>query len=156
MSAFSYLSLERVAPRQKPRADWVRRWYCAAHDVKFKGVVQEFDENGNPKDTMIAEKRSPIWAALARGAGGFRDACGKGKPPFAFGSGMGWVAHQIAKPHFRKLANSHWGRHLTHRAEGQATQENEKGTTGTSALVQSLIGKFAKQGDIEIPIKVAV
>ena len=40
----------------------------------------------------MALKDSPIWQALGDGAGGFRDTLLNPYPPFAYGSGMGWVA----------------------------------------------------------------
>ena len=44
------------------------------------------------KDRFIALKTSPIWQALGDGAGGFRDTLGNPYPPFAYSSGMAWVA----------------------------------------------------------------
>ena len=40
---------------------------------------------------MIALKDSPIWAALGRGEGGYEDVLDTSMPPFAYGSGLGWV-----------------------------------------------------------------
>ena len=73
--------LIRVGTRLEPRDDWDRRWIAAGSATGWQGAC---------KDTWIALKSSPIWAALGEGAGGFRDAIGNPFPPFAFGSGMGW------------------------------------------------------------------
>ena len=73
--------LIRVGRRLEPRDDWDRRWIAAGSATGWQGAC---------KDTWIALKSSPIWAALGEGAGGFRDAIGNPFPPFAFGSGMGW------------------------------------------------------------------
>ena len=43
---------------------------------------------------MIALKDSPIWAALGNGAGGFTDVLGTSMPPFAYGSGLAWIAQK--------------------------------------------------------------
>ena len=40
---------------------------------------------------MVALKDSPIWAALAAGTGGYTDVIGQPMPPFAYGSGLGWI-----------------------------------------------------------------
>lgn len=73
--------LTRVAWREHPRTDWPRRWAAAGASCGFAGALQ---------DRFIALKSSPIWAALGRGEGGFKDVLGDPFPPFAFGSGLGW------------------------------------------------------------------
>jgi len=73
--------LVRNAWRGKPRTDWPERWAAAGASCGFEGALQ---------NDFIALKDSPIWAALGRGEGGFRDTLGDPFPPFAFGSGMGW------------------------------------------------------------------
>jgi len=98
-----YLHLERIRSVRKPRKDWPARWAAAGRAVKWKGVVFLRDKNGNVTDDMIAERHSPIWKAIARGMGGFRDATGDGKPPFAYGSGMGWVRKPLNAKDSRKV-----------------------------------------------------
>jgi hypothetical protein len=46
---------------------------------------------------LIALKGSPIWQALANGAGGYQDTLGHPFPPFAFHSGMDWAAVKRAR-----------------------------------------------------------
>lgn len=75
--------LTRVGARKKPRGDWLRRWAAAGGKVGWRGAL---------KRRMVALKTSPIWQALADGAGGFKDAIGTPYPPFAFGSGLAWAA----------------------------------------------------------------
>lgn len=72
----------RRAWREVPRTDWPARWAAAGASCGFAGALQ---------DRFIALKDSPIWAALGRGEGGFKDVLGDPFPPFAFGSGMGWI-----------------------------------------------------------------
>ena len=82
------ICLSRIAWRKKPRNDWAERWNAAGDSVHWKGALRY----GYLKEfPMSAAANSPIWAALAAGRGGFRDACGSGEPPFAFGSGLGWI-----------------------------------------------------------------
>lgn len=119
-----YWLYTRVKSVKKPRQDWVQRWYAAAHSVDFKGVVTELDAQGRPTGRMIARKDSPIWFALAKGTGGFRDAIGKGEPPFAYNSGMGWIEHRLSKA----PGDSIWRRHrlaqLSVSAEGRNAQNH--------------------------------
>lgn len=74
--------LTRIGARKKPRKDWKIRWQKAGAKVNWKGALRE---------ELIALKDSPIWAALGEGTGGFGDVLGSDYPPYAFGSGMGWV-----------------------------------------------------------------
>ncbi len=76
--------LTRVGMREKPRPDWAERWQAAGDAVGWQGAVK------STKD-FVALKDSPIWEALGNGAGGFEDTLKSPYPPFAFGSGMGWV-----------------------------------------------------------------
>jgi len=101
----SYYFLERIGWRKQPRQDWPARWMAAGRAVKWKGVCVKRDKNGNVTDDMIAEKRSPIWKALAKGVGGFRDATGSDKPPFAYGSGMGWVAKPLDEKEGKRVVD---------------------------------------------------
>lgn len=87
-----YLELLRVRSVKKPRKDWPERWYAAASYVKYKGV---FKTDEKTKGRMIAKPNSPIWKALSKGIGGFDDAIGSGKPPFAINSGLGWQKVKI-------------------------------------------------------------
>jgi len=98
-----YLWLERIRSVKIPRKDWPARWAAAGRAVKWKGVFFLRDRNGNVTGDMIAKRRSPIWKAIARGMGGFRDATGDGKPPFAYGSGMGWVRKTLNAKESRKV-----------------------------------------------------
>lgn len=83
LKAFPAWRLVRRGTRMDPRNDWNHRWAAAGSATAWQGAC---------KDGFVALKGSPIWAALGEGAGGFRDAIGNPFPPFAFGSGMGWVA----------------------------------------------------------------
>ena len=74
--------LARVSGRRMPRADWAERWAAAGSSCGFEGALQ---------DRFIALKDSPIWQSLGDGAGGWRDTLMNPFPPFAFGSGMGWI-----------------------------------------------------------------
>ncbi len=76
--------LTRVGMREKPRPDWAERWQAAGDAVGWQGAIR------STKD-FVALKDSPIWEALGDGAGGFTDTLKSPYPPFAFGSGMGWV-----------------------------------------------------------------
>ena len=68
--------------RRAPRADWAARWQAAGESVAWQGAHTR---------EMVALKDSPIWDALGRGAGGYRDTLGNPYPPFAWGSGLAWV-----------------------------------------------------------------
>ena len=74
--------LTRTGARKKPRGDWKTRWNAAGASVGWKGAS---------KGRFVALKNSPIWEALGKGAGGYKDALGSPFPPFAFGSGLAWV-----------------------------------------------------------------
>lgn len=74
--------LERTGSRRVPRQDWAGRWHAAGEAVDWAGAI---------RGEMVALKGSPIWAALGAGAGGYNDALGAPRPPFAFGSGLGWT-----------------------------------------------------------------
>lgn len=74
---FPAWELRRVGVRKKERIDWPARW-ARVGGRSFGG-------------RMIARKGDPVWAALGSSAH-FRDALDTETPPFAFGSGMGWVA----------------------------------------------------------------
>ena len=77
---------ERMVPRgsEESRSEgWLRRWSDAGDSVQWVGAAHE---------KMIALKDSPIWQALADGAGGYQDTLGHPYPPYAFYSGMGWRA----------------------------------------------------------------
>ena len=76
--------LERTGGRRAPRQDWPARWAAAGESVGWEGALRGSD--------MVALKSSPIWQALGDGAGGFRDTLGNPYPPFAYSSGMAWVA----------------------------------------------------------------
>lgn len=84
--------LTRRAWRMVPRKDWPQRWEAAGSAVGFKGALR-YD--------FVALKSSPIWDALGRGEGGFKDVLGDPFPPFAFGSGMGWV--RVSKEECKEL-----------------------------------------------------
>lgn len=88
---FPAWELTRTEGRDMPRGDWLERWKRAGESVGFEGVATK------TLGEMIALKNSPIWAALGSGAGGYRDTLGNPYPPFAFGSGMGWLDVERAK-----------------------------------------------------------
>lgn len=89
--AYPAWSLERVYTRTKARGDWGLRWMAAGDSVGWAGAAKGAPTVfGAPR--MIALKDSPIWAALGSGIGGFDDVLGVSMPPFAYGSGLGWVA----------------------------------------------------------------
>lgn len=89
---FPAWELVRFVTRQKPRQDWVRRWRAAGDYCGWQGALQ---------NRFIALKNSPIWAALGRGAGGFRDTLGNPYPPFAFSSGLDWL--DVSREECKKL-----------------------------------------------------
>ena len=66
----------------KETRDWTARWKAAGDSVEWEGAL---------KDRFIALKGSPIWEALGFGIGGYSDYLGNPFPPFAIGSGMGWM-----------------------------------------------------------------
>lgn len=74
-----YWELVRNEHRKQPR-NWWNRWLTCANRVNWQGVVK-----GTTR--MIARFDSPIWAELGNG---FSDSLGVDRPPFCFGSGMGW------------------------------------------------------------------
>lgn len=74
--------LERYGSRAAPRQDWMARWTAAGQSVGWEGASRR---------EMVALKSSPIWRALGKGTGGFRDALGNPYPPFAYGSGLSWT-----------------------------------------------------------------
>jgi hypothetical protein len=84
--------LRRMGARKKPRGDWKKRWSAAGNRCGWKGAL---------KKRMIALKTSPIWQALADGAGGFNDTLGSPYPPFAFGSGLAWAG--VGRKEWMKL-----------------------------------------------------
>jgi hypothetical protein len=90
--AWELIRLEwRKTPRGTPDSHtvgWLRRFQDAAESVGWEGVSREAFAEGR----MIATKDSPVWPALADGAGGYIDTLGHPFPPFAFGSGMDWRA----------------------------------------------------------------
>lgn len=81
--AFPAWELARLESRQVPRADWPARWRAAGNAVNWQGALQ---------DRFIALKSSPIWTAIGNGTGGFSDALHNPYPPFAYSSGLGWLA----------------------------------------------------------------
>ena len=81
--AYPAWRLGRIGERVQARLDWDERWQDAGDSV---------DWDGASRDCFIALKSSPIWEALGAGVGGYADTLQTGYPPFAFGSGMGWVA----------------------------------------------------------------
>lgn len=89
LGAFPAWELTRLAGRAAPRADWAERWQAAGDAVGWEGVARLPD--GMTGGRMVALKTSPIWAALGDGAGGYEDTLGNPYPPFAYGSGMGWL-----------------------------------------------------------------
>lgn len=84
--------LTRTGARKKPRGNWRARWAAAGAKCGWKGAARK---------VMCALKTSPIWQALADGAGGFEDTLGSPYPPFAFGSGMAWV--NVRRSEWKKI-----------------------------------------------------
>lgn len=76
----------RIYPRLQPRNDWLERWAEAGGEL-YAG-------------RMIAEKSSPVWAAMGSRAL-FSDAIGTDYPPFWFNSGGGW--RQVSRGICEKL-----------------------------------------------------
>lgn len=95
MMATPAWELRRMGARKKPRGDWKRRWQAAGDKCGWKGAL---------KKKMIALKISPIWQALADGAGGFQDTLGSPYPPFAFGSGLAWAG--VGRLQWKKLCEA--------------------------------------------------
>ncbi len=91
LHAYPAWSLERIYTRTKARPDWSERWRAAGEEVAWEGAARPAPSPfGTPR--MVALKDSPIWLALGNGAGGYDDVLGTAMPPFAYGSGLGWVA----------------------------------------------------------------
>lgn len=88
--------LTRTGARKKPRGDWKQRWKAAGESVGWRGAV---------KGEFVALKDSPIWEALGNGAGGFSDTLGSPYPPYAFGSGLGWVDVPVSE--WRRVCARH-------------------------------------------------
>ena len=87
--AFPAWELVRYETRKMPR-DWPSRWKAAGNATGWVGASQDYGE-------MVALKNSPIWEAIGRGAGGYRDTLGNPYPPFAFSSGMDWKGVKRAR-----------------------------------------------------------
>lgn len=87
--------LTRTGARKKPRGDWRKRWEAAGAKCGW---------NGASKRQMVALKSSPIWQALADGAGGYTDTLGSPFPPFAFGSGLSWV--NVGSEEWRRICRA--------------------------------------------------
>ena len=83
LAAYPAWELTRLVDKHVPREDWPARWRNAGESIGWEGAL---------KDRFIALKTSPIWQALGDGAGGFLDTLGNPYPPFAYSSGMAWVA----------------------------------------------------------------
>ena len=81
VARFPAWRLVRDGDREEPR-NWALRWNQAYQAVGGEGCARNGD--------WVARKDSPIWAAIGRGEGGYRDTLGNAFPPFAFNSGMGW------------------------------------------------------------------
>ena len=83
INAYPAWELTRLVDKAAPRPDWMARWHLAGRACGFEGALH---------DRFIALKTSPIWAELGSGGGVFRDTLGNPYPPFAYNSGMAWVA----------------------------------------------------------------
>lgn len=95
LSMFPAWKLVRIYGRRIPR-DWAARWQSAGDSVAWEGAAKGYPGlTGEPR--MIALKSSPIWQAIGDGAGGYQDTLGNGYPPFAFGSGLGWLEATAAE-----------------------------------------------------------
>ena len=105
--------LARTGSRITPRDDWWQRWHDAGESVNWDGAVES---------VMVALKSSPIWAAIGRGVGGYNDTLGTAHPPFAFGSGLGWI--DVSAEEARSLGLS-WDGPDTATAASLAPEPNE-------------------------------
>ena len=95
LSMFPAWKLVRIYDRNLPRA-WAMRWQAAGDSVAWEGAAKGYPRpTGDPR--MIALKSSPIWQAIGAGAGGYGDTLGNAYPPFAFGSGLGWIEATAAE-----------------------------------------------------------
>ena len=83
INAYPAWELTRLVDKAAPRPDWMARWHLAGRACGFEGALH---------DRFIALKTSPIWAELGSGGGVFKDTLGNPYPPFAYNSGMAWVA----------------------------------------------------------------
>ena len=83
INAYPAWELTRLVDKDAPRQDWMARWHLAGRACGFEGALY---------DRFIALKTSPIWAELGSGGGVFKDTLGNPYPPFAYNSGMAWVA----------------------------------------------------------------
>ena len=89
LAMFPAWKLVRIYGRRVPR-DWGLRWMAAGESVGWEGAAKGYPgPTGEPR--MIALKSSPIWQAIGSGDGGYSDTLGNAYPPFAFGSGLGWL-----------------------------------------------------------------
>lgn len=86
---FPAWELTRFSGRRAPRDDWDRRWNAAGEAVGWEGALRRAGDW--PDWKMVALKSSPIWDALGRGVGGFKDTLQNPYPPFAYGSGLSWL-----------------------------------------------------------------
>lgn len=82
---------------------------------------------------MVALKSSPIWAAIGDGAGGYQDTLGNAYPPFAFGSGLGWLEADAAESKGAGLG-----------ASGQVKAELDPGEKEIAAALDRLGPDFKK------------
>ncbi len=104
LSMFPAWKLVRIYGRRVPR-DWGLRWMAAGDSVGWEGAAKGYPgPTGEPR--MIALKSSPIWQAIGDGAGGYADTLGNAYPPFAFGSGLGWLEGSAAEAREAGLGES--------------------------------------------------
>lgn len=83
LNSYPAWELTRLVDKDAKRKDWMARWHLAGRACGFEGALH---------DRFIALKTSPIWAELGSGGGVFKDTLGNPYPPFAYNSGMAWVA----------------------------------------------------------------
>lgn len=144
--AYPAWSLERRSTRSRPRGDWAERWRAAGDSVAWEGAAQARPGIfGEPR--MIALKDSPIWAALGNGEGGYEDVLGAGMPPFAYGSGLGWVPVKRAEAEaLGLLANGDPGKTAMDISPTQKEWDNvfdALGEGGIAELMRKLGGSAA-------------
>ena len=130
--------LTRTGARKKPRGNWNRRWAAAGAKCGWKGAAHR---------TMCALKTSPIWQALADGAGGFDDTLGSPYPPFAFGSGMAWV----------NVRRSEWKRICQEEGipDGLDDITEKAKEIKTSTSVKEIVPSKPKKVDVNVPAELS-
>jgi hypothetical protein len=93
LDLFPAWELVRLKTARVPR-DWFARWKQAGGRVL---------EDADGRKRLVAHKLDEVWSVLGDSAI-FKDALSVSHPPFAFGSGMGWM--EIEQDEYTALLNS--------------------------------------------------